>query len=89
MIVTGCGLFYHVEIIYRHYMSGKTVVSLEIGNTQDQTPPAITKCYPYLFSMELAAQFHPGFTEMNRRYQELLKNKSVNVRQFYLDAFSK
>src|ERR1700761_1422818 len=79
MILPLCGLIYQVQIIYDQYMSGKTIISLEVGRSrvQIETPPAITLCMP-LISMERAGLFKPGFREINEKYQELFKNQSNN-----------
>src|SRR6201996_6105088 len=74
MILPLCGLIYQVQIIYDQYMSGKTIISLEVGRVQIESPPAITFCTP-LISMERAGLFRPGFREINEKYQELLKYK--------------
>ena len=77
MVFLICGLIYQVQIIYDQYMSGKTVVRLEIGQLSEETHPAITICTS-LFSMEMAGKYHPGFTEINNLYQELMKNFSFD-----------
>src|SRR6201996_8630719 len=82
MILPLCGLIYQVQIIYDQYMSGKTIISLEVGRVPIESPPAITLCMP-LISMERAGLFKPGFREINEKYQELLKNKSNYMRQIY------
>ena len=72
MILSLSGLICQVQIIYCQYMSDKTLISLEIGRLPDETPPAITVCYPGLFSMERAAKFNADFTEINKIYQDFL-----------------
>ena len=72
MIFSICGLLYQAQIIYSMYISGKTVVGLEIGRLLDDTPPALTLCYSALFSMERSAKFQPSFEKINKRYQDLL-----------------
>ena len=76
MIISLCGLIYQVQIVYHRYMSGKTVISLEIGRLSEESPPAVTICYSDLFSMERAGEFHPGFVKINKSYQDLLINSS-------------
>ena len=74
MIVSLCGLIYQVQIIFNQYMSGKTIICLEIGSRiSDESPPAITFCYHGLFSMERAAKFDPGFKKVNEKYQKLMR----------------
>ena len=87
MMLTLCGLIYQVQIIYYQYMSGKTVVSLEIGRLPDDSPPGITICYSGLFSMERAAKNRRGYFEINDIYKSLLRNRSNDKFKFYLDSF--
>ena len=81
-----CGLLYQVQIIYNQFMSGKTTISLEIGRLPDETTPAVTICFPRLFSMERAGKFKTGYREINELYQELLRNNSVEE---YIKLYSK
>ena len=71
-----CGFLYQAHLIYLQYMSGKTIISLEISQIPDDSPPAITICTE-LYSMERAGKFHHGFTAINELYQELLRNEST------------
>src|ERR1700761_602126 len=80
MILPFCGLIYQFQIIYDQYMSGKTIISLEVGRVPAETPPAITLCMP-LISMERAGLYKPEFREINEKYQELLKIPSNNKKQ--------
>ena len=77
MIISLCGLIYQVQIIYVQYMSGKTVINLEIGRLSSTSPPAITICFQALFSMERAEKFDPGFKKINKIYQDLWQNNSM------------
>ena len=81
-----CGLLYQVQIVYNQFMSGKTTISLEIGRVPDKTPPAVTICFPGLFSIERAGKFNPGFTDINEIYQQLLRNNSVEE---YTELYTK
>ena len=89
MIVSLCGFIYQVQIISVQYMFGKTVIRLEIGGLSDDSPRAVTICYGKPFSMERAAQFDPGFKEINKTYWELAGNESYQARaKLYLDSFN-
>ena len=88
-LISVFGLIYQGRIIYIQFMSGKTIVSIEIGRLYNETLPAITVCLPELFSMERSAQNIPDFTEINRLYQNLLKNKSEKAKEFYRESFKK
>ena len=87
MLISLCGLIYQAHIIYDQYMSGRTVVNLQIGQIKNELP-AITICFEGLFSMERAAKFHSDFVEINKRYLELLKNRSVEeYSKLYKESF--
>src|SRR5690349_14796153 len=61
MIASLCGFIYQVSIIYRQYMSGRTIISLEIGRITEKSLPAITICFDALYSMERIAKYYPEF----------------------------
>ena len=61
-------------------MSGKTIINLEIGRQSNESLQAITICFDGFFSMERAAQFYPGFKEVNETYWVLQRNKSFDER---------
>ena len=42
MIMYICGLIYQVHIIYEQYMSGETIIRLEISEQIDESHPAVT-----------------------------------------------
>ena len=87
-ILSVCGLFYQVGIIYCQFMSGKTNIILEIGPVQDETPPAVTMCFQGLFSMERSAKFNHEFIDINELYQDLLRNDSFEkYKQLYYNTF--
>ena len=89
LILTGSGLLYQTAIIFDRFMSGKTVVRLEIGNNQDNKPPAITVCYPGLYSMERIANYSNNtlFNEFNKNYTDYLKNNRSMAKQYYSGFF--
>ena len=87
LILTGSGLFYQAGIIFHQFMSGKTVVRLEIGNNQEKIPPAIIVCYPVLYSMEKTAKYYPDFNETNKKYLELLRTNQPEAIKYYSSIF--
>src|SRR5689334_11747417 len=88
LLLASCGLIYQVQIIYRQFMSGKTIVSIEIGRLYNQTLPAITLCLPDLYSMERAAQYDPGmFGMINETYTALVENNNRSSWNLYHDTF--
>ena len=87
LLILSCGLIYQVQIIYLQFMSGKTIVSIEIGRRHNHTLPVITICFPELYLMERMAQYDPAFIKINETYAILLaKNKSKEARMFYIET---
>ena len=87
LLVLSFGLIYQVQIIYRQFMSGKTIVSIEIGRRHNQTLPAITVCLPEMFSMEWMAHHYQTFIKINETYASLLvNNKSKEAIEFYIET---
>ena len=89
LIVSVYGLIYQVKIIYDQYMSGKTIISLEIGGHPGETLPAITLCYVELYSMERAGKFNyqEGFNGKNLIYQDILRKDFKKAKQLYEVSF--
>ena len=91
LCVSLCGLIYQVHITYDQYMSDTTVFNLKIEKIKEESPPAITICYPELFSMERAGIFQPKYFDLNKRYRQLLKIDLVGnlneMYQIYLNSF--
>ena len=70
-------------------MSGKSIVSIEIGRQHKQTLPAITLCLPELFSMERSADNDPAFTKINDTHNKIMGNNSINAIIYYGEVFKK
>ena len=88
-IICLCGLLYQAGIIYTQFMLGKTIISLEIGRLPDERPPALTICYPAMFSIERAAQYDPRFTELNQRNLQSFRDVQNQSKMWniYVDTF--
>ena len=87
LLISSSGLIFQVQIIYHQFMSGKTIVSIEIGRRHKQTLLAITLCLPELFSMERSAKYDPAFTKINETYNRIYQNSSRNAIKFYGEIF--
>ena len=94
MVASLFGFIYQVSIIYDQYMSGRTIINLEIGKKTDKSMPAITICFHGLFSMERVAKYDPEFREKNKTYWDIIVSKKysseeklVITYQFYESTF--
>ena len=68
LIVCLSGLIYQALIIYNQFMSGKTVINLEIGGISNVSLPGVTICFTGVYSMERMAQFNSSYIETNKSY---------------------
>ena len=68
LIVCLFGLICQVLITYNQFMSGKTVINLEIGGISNVSLPGITICFTGVYSMERMAQFNSSYIEINKIY---------------------
>ena len=93
IVASLCGFIYQVSNIYDQFMSGRTIVSIEIGRIADKSMPAITVCFDGLYSMERAAINYPEFRKLNETYWDIIMSKysseasKFKAEQFYESAF--
>ena len=87
IVLSLSGLIYQVQIIYEQYMSGKTIISLQIGQIPNESPPAVTICYVELYSIERAAYYYPGLTALNRIYKKIPMDNFPDKVKFYETSF--
>src|ERR1700761_6473156 len=73
-IFCAIGFLCHTSILFREYMSGKTVVNVSVGRIQNQTLPAITICLPYYLSMSRASKYSSEFKKKFGTYFNLIRN---------------
>jgi hypothetical protein len=73
-LVCICGLIYQTSLLLRQYMSGNTVVNLNVNRIYKDITPAITLCFPMGISMKKLSQ---------------INNRSMALYQEYIDHFGK
>ena len=83
-IVCTIGLLYHSSELIRQYLSGKTVVNLEVGRRHIDTIPGITICYPYSFSMEKTAKLNPETEQVYQEYKAIIDKLAANYSKGHL-----
>ena len=72
------GFLYQSHLLFDEFISGKTVVNINIGREDNETLPAITICLPHFFSIDKISR---KFTNL----EELYKNYTVQSEQTVLD----
>ena len=73
-LICTSGLIYQSIDLLFQFMTGKTVVNMEVGHIFDDTLPAITICYPFVLSMDNAVN---GSREEKSWRSEYLDIESV------------
>ena len=66
------GLLYQSCQLISQYMSGKSVVNIEVKREINANLPAITICYPEIFSMEMIANFNQTYRDNYEKYKEMI-----------------
>ena len=70
-LVCTSGLIYQSMDLLFQYLTGKTVVNMEVGQIFNDTLPAITICYPFVLSMENAVNGSQEQSEWRREYLDI------------------
>ena len=77
-VLSVIGLVLHSAQLIGQYMSGKTVVNIEIGRIYEDTIPGITICYPIALSMKRTAQLNDKTKKYYDEYDKLIKELDKN-----------
>ena len=70
-ILCTTGLLYQSCQLLSQYMSGKSVVNIEVKREMYSHLPAITICYPEMVSMELAADYSDVYRHYYEKYMKV------------------
>ena len=73
VIICSFGLLYQTSQLMRQYLSGKTVVNLEVKRLHNEKIPGITICYPQGLSIKRIAEFFGNDQELYIEYSKLDK----------------
>ena len=71
-IFCASGLLYQCFQLLSQYLSGKSVVNVEVKRELYPSLPAITLCYPEMVSMELAANYSDIYRHYYERYKDII-----------------
>ena len=72
------GLLYQTYLLMAQYLRAKTVTNVEVVVKGYGHLPALTICYPYLFSMERIAHYYPEYQSDFNQYKLLLDQISTD-----------
>ena len=74
-----CSIFliYQFSDLLSQYMSGKTVVNIEVKRELYENLPAITLCLPQIVSMERHAKFNPQFQQDYHNYHKTMSKENL------------
>ena len=72
-IISVIGLGFHSKQLFGQYMSGKTVINMEIGRRYEDALPGITICYPIALSMIRTAKLNNNTMKYYEEYVKLIK----------------
>ena len=84
-IICSLGLAFHSSDLFSQYLSGRTVVNLEVGRSYEDTLPGITICYPIALSMERTAKLNDRTMKYYDEYDGLIKELERNFTRMNLD----
>ena len=75
-IICSIGLLYQVHLLFAEYLSGKTVVAVNVGRLENETLPAITLCLPHslFLSIEKVSDINPELMKLYSEYVKQLEN---------------
>ena len=81
--VIGLGL--HSTQLFGQYMSGKTVINMEVGRRYEDTLPGITICYPIALSMKRTAKLNDNTMTYYEVYDKLINKLDKNFTEKNLE----
>ena len=84
-IICSLGLAFHSSDLFSQYLSGRTVVNLDVGRSYEDTLPGITICYPIALSMERTAMLNDRTMKYYEEYDKLIKELEENFTWKNLD----
>ena len=83
-IVCVSGLLFQSSQLFSQYMSGKSVVNIEVKRELYANLPAITICYPEIVSMELAANYSDIYRHYYEKYKQIFELAKTNSKLYGL-----
>ena len=75
-----CSIFlvYQFSQLSSQYMSGKTVVNIEVNRELYENLPAITLCLPQIFLLEKLAKYDQEYQNYYYNYDEMLSEENIS-----------
>ena len=78
------GLLYQWSQLFSQYLSGKTVVNMEVKREVYDNLPAFTFCFPYILSLEAIAKLDDESKRNYEEYSKIIKEIQANIT--YMDT---
>ena len=72
-LLSCAGLLYQSAQLTTQYLTGKTLVQVSIGRKLNETLPAITLCFPNLFTLEKMGYYDNNNQERLKEYKRIVK----------------
>ena len=72
------GLLYQWSQLFSQYLSGKTVVNVEVKREVYENLPAFTFCFPHILSLEAIAEFDDESKRNYEEYSKIIKEIKAN-----------
>ena len=84
-IICSLGLAFHSSDLFSQYLSGRTVVNLDVGRSYEDSLPGITICYPNALSMKRTAKLNDRTMKYYEEYDRLINKLEMNFTRKNLD----
>ena len=72
-LICSAGLLYQLSQLFEQFLSGKTVVNVEVKNVIDDNFPAFTICFPTIYSIESMGKYSPDYKQDYESYKSMAK----------------
>ena len=72
-LICSAGLIYQLQQLFSQYLSGKTVVNVEVKKEINDNFPAFTVCFPLLFSLEGFANYFNDNKQQYEIYERMIQ----------------
>ena len=72
-LICSAGLIYQLSQLFSQYLSGKTVVNVEVKKEINDNFPAFTICFPFAYSMQSLDNYHEDYEQDYQAYNSMAK----------------
>jgi hypothetical protein len=83
-----CGLIYQTMLLLSQYLSGNTIVSLDIYRVYTDVAPAITLCFPSGISLNKLSTIDNNSMQLYKEYLDRISRRDPDLESIYLKLIS-